>query len=376
MRGIYIVIPTYNESENIQDMIKIIRSIDCDYHIIVVDDNSPDGTAAVVQEMQKSSAFIHMVKRPGKLGIGSAICDGIKTALSSADCQYIVTLDADFSHNPADIPILLEVAENADMVQGSRYMEGGKITGWTWRRKFISRTANCLYRYLLNIPQHEITTSFRVYSRKCAECITQYVNTDRYEYGLATALVIRDNGFKVKEVPIEFVDRTRGKSKLKVSDIVYSLRYLAYIFILRLSRNLGIQRFIRFCIVGTTGIIINQGLLWVLTDKLGIYYLYSALISIEGSILSNFVFNDLWTFRDKRRISSPVFIRLLKYNLLCAVGSSFNYAILWFFTDILHFYYLLSNLFGIAAALAWNYTISLNWAWVSLGIKKKKSNGK
>lgn len=368
MCGIYIVIPTYNEIENIRAMINAIRCMDGNFQIIVVDDNSPDGTAAVVQEMQQSSAGVHVLSRPAKLGIGSAIRDGIRTALSFSDCRYVVTLDADFSHNPADIPRLLNEAETADMVQGSRYIKGAKITGWTWQRRFISKTANLLYKYLLNLHQHEVTTYFRVYSRKCAEIVTQHVSADKYEFALASALVIHDHGLKVKEVPIEFINRTRGQSKLKASDVAHSLRYLAYVFISRLSQ----KRFIRFCIVGATGIIVNQALLWALTDKLGIYYLYSALASIEASIASNFIFNDLWTFRDRRMTASSIPIRFLKYNLLCAAGSLFNYIILWFFTDRLHFYYLISNLFGIAAAVVWNYTISLNWAWVKQDIKGKK----
>ena len=374
LSGIYIVIPTYNEAENIKAMITAIQLLNGRYNIIIVDDNSIDGTAEIVQSMKQSSANIHILKRPGKLGIGSAIRDGIKMALSAVDCRYIVTLDADFSHNPADISILLKEAENTDMVQGSRYIKGGDMLGWTWQRKFVSRTANFLYRHLLNLPQHEVTTYFRVYSRKSAEIILQHCSADKYEFCLESALVIHDHSLMVKEVPIKFTNRTLGKSKLRVLDIVYSLRYLAKVFIVRLSRNLGVQRFIRFCIVGFTGILVNQGLLWLLTEVLGLYYLYSSLVSIEASILSNFVFNDLWTFRDKRAASSPLVIRLLKYNLLCAVGSSFNYLILWFFTDILHFYYLVSNLFGIAAAVAWNYTISLNWAWVKQEIIRGKSN--
>jgi len=369
--GTYIVIPTYNESENIRAIITALFNIDNSFHIIIVDDNSPDGTAEIAQTFQPSSDCIQVLKRPGKLGIGSAVRDGIKEALSSPGCEFIITLDADFSHSPADIPRMLKVAGQVDMVQGSRYIKGSKIAGWTWQRKLISRTANLLYKYLFNLGQNEVTTYFRVYSRRCAEVLVQNVSADKYEFCLASALFIHDHGLSVKEVPIEFVNRTRGKSKLKGSDVARSVRHLAYVFILRLSRNFGMQRFIKFCIVGTTGILVNQGLLWLLTDIFGIYYLYSALVSIEASILSNFVFNDSWTFRDKRKSAGPIYLRLLKYNLLCAAGALFNYVILWFFTDILHYYYLISNLAGIAAAVAWNYIISLNWAWVA-GHRKNK----
>jgi len=133
--------------------------------------------------------------------------------------------------------------------------------------------------------------------------------------------------------------------------------------ILRISRNTGLRRLIKFFTVGATGIVVNQGLLWLLTDIFGIYYLHSALISIEASIFSNFIFNDLWTFRDMRVEAGNAFYRFLKYNLLCAVGAVLNYSILQLLTDKVHLYYLISNLFGIAAAATWNYLISLKWAW-------------
>ena len=364
MNGIYIVIPTYNESENIRNMVSAVMKQDDEYHVIVVDDNSPDGTAEVVEAMKQPANDIRVVKREGKLGIGSAIRDGLKAALASPDCKYIVTLDADFAHDPADIPRLLQERDRADMVQGSRYIKGGTMVGWTWQRILVSRVANFLYRLLLRIPQHEINTYFRVYSRKCAEIVVENTVANKFEFGLESVLVIKDRKLTVCEVPIACTNRTVGKSKLKFSDVTYSIRYLFNIFILRLARNNDIQRFIRFCIVGATGILVNQGLLWLLTDLARIYYLYSAIFSIEASIISNFVLNDLWTFRDRREAAGHVLLRFSKYNLLCAAGSSFNYAILWFCTDILHIYYLISNLIGIAAAVTWNYLISLNWAWV------------
>jgi dolichol-phosphate mannosyltransferase len=365
MNGVYIVIPTYNEAENIKAIIKKIVQLESCFHIIIVDDNSPDGTAEIAQDLGRLYGNVIVHRRPDKLGIGSAIRDGMKVALSFQDCKFIVTMDADFSHSPEDIPKLLMETAEADLVQGSRYIKGGKIVGWSLHRKFISLVANFLYKHLFTLPQYEITTYFRVYTRNCAEIVVQHVNANKHEFAFESALVINDYGLKVKEVPIECVNRVTGKSKVKISDIVYSVRYLLYIFIVRLSRNLGVRRFIRFCIVGATGVLVNQGLLWIITEKFGLYYLHSALISIEISILSNFVFNDLWTFGDIRRTTNHPFYRFIKYNLLCAVGSLLNYAILWFFTDIMHLYYIISNLFGMVAAISWNYFMSLKWAWSS-----------
>jgi dolichol-phosphate mannosyltransferase len=337
MSGVYIVIPTYNEAENIKTIIARIIDLNGDFHIVVVDDNSPDGTAAIAQSMDQLYGNIHIYRRKGKLGIGSATKDGMKVALLSPDCKFIITMDADLSHNPGDIPRLLEEVEGVDLVQGSRYVKGGKTVGWSLYRKLISRIANFLYRYLFKIQQHEIA--------------------------FASALVIRDYGLKVKEVPIEVVNRGRGKSKVKISDIAHSISFLLVTFVVRLSRNRNMQRFIKFCIVGATGIGVNQGLLWLLTDIFGIYYLFSALVSIEISIISNFALNDSWTFKDIKPLTGNVSQRFLKYNLLCIMGAALNYVILFLFTELLNFHYLISNLFGIAAAFTWNYLLSLKWAW-------------
>ena len=280
MSGVYIIIPTYNEADNIKAIITRIMDLNSEFNIVVVDDNSPDGTAAIAQAMNQLYGNIHIYKRQGKMGIGSAIKDGMKTALSFPECTFIVTMDADLSHNPNDIPRLLKEVEGVDLVQGSRYIKGGKIVGWGFHRKCISRIANFLYRYLFKLQQHEVTTYFRVYSRKCAEIVVQNVDTDRYEFAFESALIICDYGLKVKEVPIEFVNRARGKSKLKISDIAQSIRNLLFTFAIRQSRNVDVRRFIKFCTVGATGVAVNQGLFWLITDIVGVYYLYAALLSI------------------------------------------------------------------------------------------------
>jgi len=363
MDGVYIVIPTYKEADNIQTIITTIFRLDSDFHVIIVDDNSPDATAEIAQTMNQLYGNIRVCRRPRKMGIGSAIRDGMKEALSYSDCKFVVTMDADMSHNPKDIPRLLAESGNAELVQGSRYAKGGRIVGWGPYRKLLSWTANFLYRLAFGLKQREVTTSFRVYSRKCAQIVVNRVKADKYEFAIASALIINDYGLRINEVPIEFVNRVQGKSKLKTADIIYSVRYLLLTFIVRLFNNVGFQPIIKFGIVGATGIGVNQGLLWLLTDKAGLYYLYSALISIEASIMSNFILNDSWTFRDVRVKGNNIGYRFLKYNLLCLAGAALNYVILWTFTDILHIHYLVSNLCGIVAAFIWNYLMSLKWAW-------------
>jgi len=357
-----IIIPTYNEAENITSLIDKIRDISRDIRIIIVDDNSPDGTAKIAKKLGQSDRNILVHRRPSKMGIGSAIRDGMKIALSYSECQYIVTMDADLSHDPQDIPKLLEATADADLVQGSRYIKGGEIIGWSLHRRLLSRVANLIYRWLFGLT-NEVTAFFRVYSRKCAELIAGSECTNQYYFSVASALLIKDGGFKVKEVPIRFVNRRRGTSKLKGSDIISSLYFVARTFWQRQQIIPDWKRFLKFCAVGASGVLVNEGLLWLLTDGFGLFYLYSAIISIESSVVSNFMLNNMWTFRDRHLTSGNIFIRLLKYNLACLIGISLNILVLWLLTDILGMYYLISNLFGIMVAVIWNYSASLKWIW-------------
>jgi dolichol-phosphate mannosyltransferase len=362
-----IIVPTYNEAENITNLVeKLEQCLEDDFEIIIVDDNSPDGTAEIAQNLNQRYRNIVVYKRPGKKGIGSAVRNGMQIALSSPNCKYIVTMDADFSHNPNDVQRLLSEAKdkNIDLVQGSRYIKGGKIIGWGRYRKTQSYIANILCKLLLGLRTKEVTTYFRVYSRKCAEVVVKNVHSSKYDFAIASALVINDCNFRVKEIPITFIDRTRGKSKLKKSDVLVWFYVLMKTFFSRLFNKLDLRHFLRFCIVGASGVLVNEGLLWYLTEFFHLFYLYSAILSIETSIISNFVLNDVWTFRDRRCSSIGSFLeRLLKYNTVCVTGLGLNVGILYALTEFFGFYYLISNLFGIAVVVLWNYNVNNKWTW-------------
>ena len=154
MGEVTIVIPTYNEVENIKKLIEEIVTLNGDFRIIVVDENSPDGTSEAVEALSRKFGNIVLYRRPGKMGIGSAIRDGLKKAVSFSDCHYVVTIDADLSFNPQDIPRLVKAAKEneAGLIQGSRYVKGGGIIGWNFIRKLQSRFANLLVKLLFGLP--------------------------------------------------------------------------------------------------------------------------------------------------------------------------------------------------------------------------------
>jgi len=228
-----IVIPTYNEAENIEALIKAIFALNInDLEIIVVDDNSPDNTAKEVEKLTDRYP-IHLIKRRAKLGIGSAYIAGFKKALS-LNAEYIFEMDADFSHNPKDIPRMLEAVQSADLVIGSRKIHRGKIEGWNWRRKFMSDGAMWFSRFFLRLKAKDVTAGFRVFRRK----VLVKLNLDKIKsngYAFQEELLYRTQklGFVIKEIPVIFVDRQKGQSKLSNKDI---LEFFIVMFKLRFKK--------------------------------------------------------------------------------------------------------------------------------------------
>lgn len=232
-----IVIPTYNEAENLPTLINMLEETltkDILDTIIIIDDNSPDKTAIIAEEMNQRYKNIVIRQRLCKLGIGNAVRDGLKMALSLNNCVFIITMDADLSHHPTSINRLLSEAKNADLVLGSRYVKGGKIIGWTFYRRTVSLFANMICRLLLRTGLHDHTTNFRVYSRKCAEIIVANTHSNKNEWFIETVIVAKDNNFTIKEVPVTFTNRMKGETKLNISNIFVWGFYTGRAFLERL----------------------------------------------------------------------------------------------------------------------------------------------
>ncbi|MBI5222727.1 MAG: polyprenol monophosphomannose synthase [Candidatus Magasanikbacteria bacterium] len=223
-----IVIPTYNEAENIEKLIKKIFSLNIPgLEVIIVDDNSPDNTAVIVKNIPASPAGrqyqisnIHLITRPAKLGLGSAYIAGFKKALDIG-ADYIFEMDADFSHDPDDIPQLLQAAQHADLVIGSRKIPGGKIIGWGWGRKLMSDGAMWFSRLLLGLKTEDVTSGFRCFRRQVLESIPlDEVKSNGYAFQEEMLFRAQKAGFKIAEVPVTFIDRRAGHSKLSKKDVV------------------------------------------------------------------------------------------------------------------------------------------------------------
>lgn len=211
-----VIIPTYNERENIADIIQAVMDLPEQLHVLIIDDNSADGTAHEVEKLQ--SAFperLHLKKRAGKLGLGTAYILGFKWALENA-FDFIMEMDADFSHDPTDLSRLLHACQHhADVVVGSRYVKGGKVENWPSNRIFISKGASIYVRMITGMPVHDTTAGFVCYNKRVLEKIDlDKIRFIGYAFQIEMKFAAWRCGFKLKEIPITFKDRVRGASKM------------------------------------------------------------------------------------------------------------------------------------------------------------------
>jgi dolichol-phosphate mannosyltransferase len=217
-----IIVPTYNEGENIGPLLAEIERYAPLADVVVVDDNSSDDTAATVSKVAESNPKVQLLERPGKLGLGTAYLAGFRVALAGG-YQRVVTMDADFSHHPRYLPSMLTEAERSDpgLVIGSRYVPGGGVTGWGLQRKVLSKGANTFARTLLRLQSHDCTGGFRCYSRKFVADLEFDAMVSHGYSGLIELLVkVQRGGYQIREVPIVFADRERGQSKISTGEVL------------------------------------------------------------------------------------------------------------------------------------------------------------
>jgi len=209
-----IIIPTYNEIENIEQLLEQVLAKSETIEVLVIDDNSPDGTALRVKFMQSSEPRIHLLERPGKMGLGSAYVTGFKYALEQG-YDYIMEMDADFSHNPNDIPRFLETVKKYDVVIGSRYCDGVNIIHWPIKRLLISYFASKYVRTITRMPVKDPTGGFKCFRRKVLESIDlDKILSDGYAFQIEMNFKAWVKGFRIKEIPIVFTERLNGVSKM------------------------------------------------------------------------------------------------------------------------------------------------------------------
>ncbi|MBE0479424.1 MAG: glycosyltransferase [Dehalococcoidia bacterium] len=351
-----LIVPTYNERDNIEPLLERVHKAlsSYKYELILVDDNSPDGTAQMAESLA-SKYPVQVVLRTNERGLASAVVAGFGQAAG----RILGVMDADLQHPPEAIPAMLDAMQGgADMVIGSRYVEGGGMEEWDSRRELISRVAKRITGLFLPSVRgiKDPLAGFFFLRRE----VVDGVKLAPTGYKILLEVLMKGRAAKVVEVPYVFRGRERGKSNLTFKEELNFLRHL--------SRLIWFQgdakRFLKFCVVGATGFGVNFGGFWLLTRLANLYDLWALIIALEVSILSNYTLNHLWTFRDKSTGGKRAFfVRAVKFNLVSAGAIAIYYAIYIPLTRFAGVYDLLALFLAILVGLVWNFSVNFVWTW-------------
>ena len=369
-----IIIPTYNESENI---IQVLKSIvehlpeDIATEAIVVDDNSPDGTGKIVDdyindEQNKIGWSVDIIHRKTKSGLSSAILDGIERSSG----ETIVVMDSDFSHPPKIIPRLIEEIKISkyDIVIASRYTEGGEISGWSTKRKLISKGATGIAKVGLGVNESDPMSGFFAFNRN----ILEGIKFNALGYKVLLEILVKAKGAKVKEIPYTFTNRTLGSSKLDSStmlDFVKSVwKLYRYGHTAKVSDTRTSVRFIskagRFYTVGASGLLVNYLVSLLFADAIiNFWYIHATVIGIAISMSSNFILNKIWTFEDRNFEAKKTIAQYGKFVGFSSLGALIQLGMVYVLVDNYQIMYPIALILAVIIAASSNFILNKKWTF-------------
>jgi dolichol-phosphate mannosyltransferase len=363
-----IIIPTYNERENIitllESLRRVVKSVS-GYQIayLVVDDNSPDGTKDEVESYIKKHKDVFIITGK-KEGLGKALLRGISHAVDTMKADVVLQMDADLSHDPSVVPLFFKAFDKgADFVVGSRYIRGGSIpANWGLHRKVQSVVGNAIVRFGLGMPYvHDWTGGFRAYKKIHFENVRHELEKYRgYVFQIAFLHKAILHGAKVAEVPIHFTDRRFGKSKIIPSEYIRNV--FLYVFLAQ-RQSPRVRKWIKFLIVGGWGFVINTIVLELLV-WMGFHPAMGSAIGAECAIVSNFLLNNHWTFKDRKIERERRFVKFLQFNGTSLGAIALQAGVVYAGT---HLYgvetYRIFYILGVLTSLSWNYVMYSRVIW-------------
>jgi dolichol-phosphate mannosyltransferase len=367
---VVLVLPTYNEKTNIGILIPRLQEVfkkikNHDMNILVVDDNSPDGTADEVKKFQKQYKNIFLLMGE-KEGLGAAYIRGFKYAGDTMQPDVLFMMDSDLSHPPELLPEFMKQIESGhDLVIGSRYIKGGGTPDWSFKRKMTSRFGNIVARLIAGLYSiHDCTSGYRAIKFSLYRQINpEFIYTRGYAFLTTLLYEMITHGAQVKEIPLVFYDRKFGETKLKTKDIIEFIQNAIRI------RFKSTERMIKFAIVGGSGIVVNLGIFSIVKYLFSINYalsdttlLLSSLCGDEISIIYNFILNHKWTFKDTTN-DDHIIIKLLKFHAITIISVMINNSILFILYKMLGIPDIVAKFIGILVAFVWNYFFNSRWTW-------------
>ena len=360
---IVVIIPTYNEKENISRLILALeeqfKKISHEMHILVVDDSSPDGTGEIVREYSRKNQNVHLLSGQ-KQGLGAAYVRGMRYAIEKLGSDAVIEMDADFQHKPEDVPRLVTALdEGNDFVIGSRYIPGGKIPKWSASRRLLSSGGNIMSRAATGMFKiHDTTAGFRAIRTDLINKISlENIKVQGYSFQINLLYQAFLNKAKIKEIPVEFLERKEGETKIGKGDV---LEALIFVWAIRLERS---ETFIKFAVVGASGVVVNLGVFYVLFRIFGVSDIIASPLAIETSIISNFLLNNFWTFGE-RQTETKFHVKGLKFNLVSFVALGVSWTTFIALTRLLNLRpEELAQFIGIIPATFVNYFLNSYWTF-------------
>jgi len=369
-----VIIPTYNESENIIQLLKSIGEHlpkNIAVEAIVVDDNSPDGTGKIIDdyindEQGKIGYTVDIIHRKTKSGLSSAILDGIEYSSG----ETIVVMDSDFSHPPKIIPRLIEEIKisKCDIVIASRFVTGGAIKGWSIKRKLISKTAKGIAKAGLGVNESDPMSGFFAFRRK----ILEGIKLDAIGYKVLLEILVKAKGTKIKEIPYTFTNRTLGSSKLDSSTMLDYVRAVWKLY--RYGHKVKdaetrtsihfISKAGRFYTVGASGLLVNYLVSLLLADPMvNFWYIHATIIGIIISMSSNFILNKIWTFEDKNFEKKKTLVQYGKFLGFSSLGALIQLGMVYVLVDSYEFVYSLALILAVITASFSNFILNKKWTF-------------
>lgn len=354
-----VVIPTYNEKDNIKKIIAAVYKYAPRTHILIIDDSSPDGTGTIVRLIKKRQypRRLFLLSRAKKEGLGKAYIDGFKWALDRR-YDYIVSMDADFSHHPKYLPAMLDCAreKKADIVIGSRYIKGGGITGWDWKRQLNSRGANAAARIALGLKPKDVTAGYKIYNAKFLKSLAlNKLVSSGYAFQVEMLFLAKEKGAQVYEVPIVFADRRAGTSKI-AGELTRSAKIVWRLFL----RRRVVGQAMKFMAIGLLNVLVDWGIYYALTRWINLNAIPSRIVSSSIALTSSYIWNRLWTFRGSKQAIAQQFIKFVAVNGMGLVWNNLLFAL---FINVLGIYDLLALVLTTIIVFFWNFGLTKIWAF-------------
>jgi dolichol-phosphate mannosyltransferase len=368
-----IIVPTYNESKNIIEILKQIKNslpTNIISQTIVVDDNSPDGTGKIVEDYIQNfknitNHTIDVIHRTAKTGLSSAIFNGIQEAKG----ETIIVMDADHSHPPQIIPKMIESLKKShyDIVIASRYVKGGQIKDWTISRKMISKIATKIAKSFLNIETKDPMSGFFAFKKN----ILKNSKFDLIGYKILLEMLVKTKNVKILEIPYTFTDRKIGQSKLDSQTIFDYLKSVWNLY--RYGKNIKtdnkkstsfISKAARFYTVGATGLFVNLLSSYLLVTGIpDVWYIHANLIGIISSISSNFILNKFWTFEDKDFSKKKTLLQFFKFTTFSAMGAVIQLGMVFYLTETQNMPYHISLILAVLTAAFGNFILNKKYTF-------------